>query len=91
MPKKKKNPGLYSFAVHDSEESLHGKKPTECDTESVEAILSTHGDKRIKHDTKVGSGDRTYDLHTKPGDGRYSSRNGANLGRITVTREVDVV
>jgi hypothetical protein len=78
MPKKKK-PGLYSFAIKDdSEESLTAKKPKEVDTESVEAILSSHGDKRVNNNTKVGGGDE-------------KSRNGTGVGSITVTREVEVV
>lgn len=79
MPKKKKNPGLYSFALNDeSDESLNGKKTKEGDTESVEAILSSHGDKRVHHNTKIGGGDDR-------------TRSAAGVGSITVTREVQVV
>ena len=76
-PKAKRKPGLYSIAVMDSSEESLNPQHREGETESVEAILSNHGDQRIDHTTRVTGGNSVV----RPGVGDPN---------IRVTREVDV-
>ncbi|CAO2648175.1 Nn.00g074420.m01.CDS01 [Neocucurbitaria sp. VM-36] len=75
--KVKRKPGLYSIPVGDSSEESLNPQHREGETESVEAILSYHGDQRIDHTTRVTGGNSVV----RPGAGDPS---------IRVTREVNV-